>query len=455
MAQDGSPFLVIGHNEAMSWPGLAPLFRHHDIAGAERYISMLAAYGITVIRLMLEYFDEDTWFFEEQAGVPNPSTVECWDALIKLCERHGMRLLVVFWDTFHMVQRWGRHPYAAASRSFSNPVHFCTSPDALDLQKHRIAFFVDRWGGSGAVFGYELMNEIGPEWGGSVHEQSNWISAIASFTRERELAKWGKNHLLTVSCFGPSPTNGYADLIFRHPELDFSTTHVYDFGTIDNPENTIGCAITMASAVRYAAQQSGNSRPYIDSENGPIHLYLDLKRQLPDEVDAEYYHNIAWAHLASGGAGSGMRWPFRHPHCLTTEMHKCQRAMANFASSIDWVRFAPHPVPPQVNITCAGRTLPLLVFGCFDSSQMILWLLRDSRRLTRSEPLPASEAFFPDLEPGTYSIAFWDTRSGTACQRSKLCHPGGRARLGVPSFERDLAISISKLTCCTEGLGDF
>ena len=29
---------------------------------------------------------------------------------------------------------------------------------------------------------------------------------------------------------------------------------------------------------------------------------------------------MSWAHLASGGAGGGMRWPNRHPHVLTSGM---------------------------------------------------------------------------------------------------------------------------------------
>jgi mannan endo-1,4-beta-mannosidase len=59
------------------------------------------------------------------------------------------------------------------------------------------------------------------------------------------------------------------------------------------------------------------ARPYTDTEHGPIHAFNDHRTSLPEAFDDEYERHLMWAHLATGGAGSGMRWPARRPHLLS------------------------------------------------------------------------------------------------------------------------------------------
>ena len=102
---DGKPFLFIGANDAVTWPGLAGLYRRRDMAGVDAYLADLAAKGVTILRLMLEYAHTDGWYFERPAGRFNPVMVRLWDALLALCERHGLRVLLTPWDTFWMARR--------------------------------------------------------------------------------------------------------------------------------------------------------------------------------------------------------------------------------------------------------------------------------------------------------------------------------------------------------------
>jgi hypothetical protein len=48
MTEDGAPFLVIGHNEALPWPTLRDLYEERDVGAVEAYLRMLAAHGVTV-----------------------------------------------------------------------------------------------------------------------------------------------------------------------------------------------------------------------------------------------------------------------------------------------------------------------------------------------------------------------------------------------------------------------
>jgi mannan endo-1,4-beta-mannosidase len=458
MTEDGEPFLVIGHNEAMPWPTLHHMHHEEDVATTESYIQMLAEHGVTVLRIMLEYCEDEDWFFEDPVGQPVPATVLYWDDLIGLCERYKIRLLVMFWDTFFMSRRWEHHPYSAEGSGFHGPGSFCTTESALAAEKERIQFFIDRWGDSPAIFAYDLLNEIHPYWGGSPAEQARWVTEIAQFVKGYELERWGKRHLLTVSIFGAVPDAGYNDLIMRHPELDFVTTHVYIFGLVDNPENTIDGALVMRDAVRHAFSQMDTVRPYLDTESGPIHLFMDLGQTLPPEFDAEYLHNMSWAHLATGGAGSGMRWPFRDPHCLTPEMHAVQRVMSRFLPALDWVRFSPEPWNHRMRVVTRGAAdagadtarLPVLPFGCGDRRQALAWLLRDTRVIGLETVLPAADLILPGLEPGLYVAEFWETYEGlkTGEQRFVVEAREGmicELRLVLPQFERDLALTIRRM----------
>ena len=457
MTEDGAPFLAIGHNDAMPWPTLHHMHREGDIATTEAYIRMLAEHGVTVLRIMLEYCQEEDWFFEDPVGQPVPATVLYWDDLIGLCERYGVRLQVLFWDTFFMSRRWEHHPYSAAGSGFEGPGSFCTSASAMEVEKARIRFFIDRWGDSPAIFAYDLLNEIHPYWGGSPADQARWVTEMARFTKEYEQARWGRRHLLTVSIFGAIPEAGYIDLIMRHPELDFVTTHVYIFGLVDNPENTIDGALVMRDAVRHAFSQMDTVRPYLDTESGPIHLFMDLGRTLPAAFDAEYLHNMSWAHLATGGAGSGMRWPFRDPHCLTPEMHSIQRGMSRFLPALDWVRFSPEPWNHRMRVVERGAeaaitraALPVLPFGCGDRRQALAWVLRDLRAIGLEVLLPAMDLIMPGLEPGQYVAEFWETYEGlkTGEHPFEVGANGGGARqlrLALPPFERDLAVAIRRV----------
>ena len=122
-----------------------------------------------------------------------------------------------------------------------------------------------------------------------------------------------------MSVFGPELIRHPAlvETIFRHPDLDVANTHLYEKGTIDAPKDTVSPALAVARLMRTAVIEAAPGRPVFDSEHGPIHSFKDKKRTLPPAFDDEYFRHIQWAHLASGGAGGGMRWPNRHPHVLT------------------------------------------------------------------------------------------------------------------------------------------
>lgn len=190
----------------------------------------------------------------------------------------------------------------------------------------------------------------------------------------------------------------------------------------------------MANWVRYALARTPAGHPFTDTEHGPIHLFNDHRKTLPEAFDDEYERHLMWAHLASGGAGSGMRWPARHPHVLTPGMGRALHGLSRFTRLLDWRDFTPADASPDVRVATEGVD----VFGCRDARQAVVWLLRGTERVEHGVPLALR-----GLRPGPYRVTLWDTAAG--------CSPGaleatatdeGEVRVVLPALGRDLALAV-------------
>lgn len=161
-------------------------------------------------------------------------------------------------------------------------------------------------------------------------------------------------------------------IAFRHPSLDFVNLHFYDDKSIDSPRNTTDAALSTGRLTRAVLQEINDGRPFFDSEHGPIHLFNSRRKTLAEPFDDEYFRHMQWAHFASGGAGGGMRWPYRYPHMLTPGMRKAQLALARFLPMIRFKNFK----RKNLNEEIVSSNPEIVRFGCGDGKQAIIWLLR-------------------------------------------------------------------------------
>lgn len=447
----GAPFLFIGMNDAISWPGLAGLHERRDLPSVDAYLRQIASSGITVLRLMLEYA-QIGWYFEQSPGRFNPVMVQLWDDLIERCAHFGLRILLTPWDTFWMSRRWKDHPYNRINGGLAiGASDFLTNEAVIQAWINRLAFVVERWGKSGVIAAWDLFNEIHPYWGGTVEQQSQTISRVSTALREVELSVAGFTRPQTVSCFGPNPPLEYESLIFKHPQLDFATTHVYFKENIDNPKDTVAPAVEMSEWVRYGLTRA-EQRPFTDSEHGPIFLFNNRYTMLQEAFDDEYERHMMWAHLASGGAGSGLRWPARNPHILTPGMQRALHSLAVFTRLIQWRHFTPQPFEERL-VSPNGE---FRVFGSADSTQAVLWLLRASaaprKPRARRRVLPMQESSHNleltllGFEEGIYSVTLWNTREGCIEASYQVTVATDRQlRLHIPTIWNDLALAVQPI----------
>ncbi len=458
--EDGRVWTPVGHNDAIPWPSLEGLFRRADPARAERYLSMLAGSGITVLRVMLEYCEENQHYFEIPCGRPNPDVVQFWDDLIGMCERLGLRLLATPWDTFWMWNRWDAHPYNRANGGpCQGRARLLLCPETRKAMKARLEFAVRRWGGSGAVFAWDLYNEIHPSHAGDSAEAfAGFITDMSTFVRDLETRMYGRSHPQTVSVFGPHielDRTRIAASIYRHPCLDFANAHIYEEGTIDFPWNTVDAAISVGRLVREALAEIRDSRPFFDSESGPIHSFKDWNITLDEDYDDEVFRHMQWAHFASGAAGGGMRWPNREPHVLTPGMHRAQAGLARFLPRIGWPAFRRRNLNDEARVSDPDVAL----CACGDDAQAVVWALRKQwiyqgrlEENARGCPLPrdvpplVTSITLPGLRAGRYRITAWDTYAGKAAAEFGVEHSGGGLCFETPGIVTDMAFAVR--SCC-------
>jgi hypothetical protein len=456
---EGHDWTPIGQNDAVSWDGLSGLYCRRDPASARRYLERLADHGVTTLRLMLEYAEGPDFLLEDPIGNFRPEMVQLWDDLFDLLDELGLRVLLTPFDTFWTWLRFADHPYSRARGGpLDHPARALLCAETLAAIKARLAFATRRWGRSGALFAWDLWNEIHP---GQAKESAApfpaFIQELSDHLRQLEIAIHGRAHPQTVSLFGPEmkwrPHIPFADTILRHPALDFANLHIYEEGTIDDPANTVDPALAMGRLVAENLAETPKARPFFDSEHGPIHSFKDKKITLPEPFDDEYHRHVQWAHLAAGGAGGGMRWPNRHPHRLTPGMLAAQRALTKFLPLIAWQRFDRRNVSAEVTCRDAdGRAIDdgvVARFACASLDQAIVYLLRrdiigaDGRLASGAPPISLTITV-PELAPGRYRASSFDTLRGEVKRSVEVTCKGNHGATVAVAVATDLAIAFTR-----------
>jgi len=447
--ETGEPWTPIGQNDAIAWSEFNGLFRRRDLPAVEEHLAWLADHGVTCLRLMLEYAQVRHRYFERRIGQFTPNMVRLWDDLFALCEKHGIRILLTPFDTFWTWLHWRHHPYNRKNGGcLDRPSRMLLCRDTREAIKARLTFAVERWGGSGALFAWDLWNEIHPAHAeGSADSFGEFIHDLSRHVRGLELRLYGRAHPQTVSLFGPElwwrPNMPLKEPIFRHPDLDFASIHIYQERTIDDPKDTVAPAIATGKIVRDALAEIPDRRPFFDSEHGPIHAFKDKHITLPEPFDDEYFRHMQWAHVASGAAGGGMRWPNRRPHVLTHGMRRAQHALSRFLPLIDWPTFR----RVNLNHEAEASDRRVAIFACGDRRQAVAWLLRRDTirrdgRLDRDAAPIGADIRIPGLQSGRYRATFWDTDTGAATGSGTAEACDGAVAITVPPFSRDVAIAV-------------
>jgi mannan endo-1,4-beta-mannosidase len=156
----------------------------------------------------------------------------------------------------------------------------------------------------------------------------------------------------------------------------------------------------------------------MDTENGPIDRWI-----ADEKLDNEVFHAMSWAHLASGGAGSGLRWPYRNPHHLTEGMLDTLKLMSEFVKEVDWKALSSR----HTTIKVVGEK-GVAVCGFASARSALLWT-------------SGSDSLELDWAGSTKGRVF-DCRSGKWSDAKIVPLVGGRLRIELPTGSGSVAVVL-------------
>ncbi|HRW91509.1 MAG TPA: cellulase family glycosylhydrolase [Thermotogota bacterium] len=421
---DGTLLVPLGFNDAISWPSLAPVVSGDD-KGARRYFEEISRSGVNVLRVMFEYAQDrsNVFLMEDPLGQRNDLLLESWDRILELAEEFGMYLIITPWDPFWAYENWDVNPY---NRKNGGPIdsfrEFLTDPGAIENARQRFSLLVERYGHSENVLAWELNNEI-ELWYGKIfrtpdatvaREVQQWVQTMSAFIRQRERELYGQAHLVTVSTASPALQGTLARALYNNPSLDFVTTHFYLDGIkkYSDPK-TVSEEVVMTIAYHQYVLQT--SQPFMDSESGPIDQWPKSAAH-----DRACFKSFSWSHLASGGTGIGMRWPYTIPHRMPSYLLSVIHGVHAFleAGGINWLHFGALENSQSMQVEADQPVFFAYSVDTFSENQWAMgWLSSENGKAIQRATL-GMEGF----AAGEFVLEAWDTDAGVV-----LAHWLGRS----------------------------
>ncbi len=498
-------FVVIGDNQGIPWPKIRTFYNgsmwdqmlgrfrnfysEEGIQTGQNYLQTLADNGVNTIRLIAESYDLDypVRLFTDVSQGPdhikfNQDTLNFIRTLADEAEKVGINLILTPFDTFHYQVKWNKVPF---STTMGGPME---SPDDLFLPENRVYLkrilkkLCETICDKKNILAIELINEFDSDdpkfgWNRAAFDiRENTLNELATYYRSID-----PNHLIYVSSvrWDPKFTNHIpeADLsskpgadtavVLNNDLMDFNSTHMY-YHDIRDPnlnhpdntatsefvyqvadlDNTVAPAVRVNQGLQYYQANAFDTKPYMDTESGPIVFYTKAYDAYFSQADDEqYFHNMIWAHLAGGDAGTGLRWPgeMLKDHKLTTKMRAYQKALSNFvASDLNFANFTPQNLSNELEII--GTDIPLIKIGSGNAKQGIIFLLKDQRKAIYGK-ISGATLKIKNLSPRhKYFVEFWNTydpNQNFPIQKLEVTPDGnGVAKIALPQFNTSHAIKF-------------
>lgn len=513
--QNGETLVVIGDNQGIGWPGIrsfydGPMwnddlnryvnFRQYDTGGIENgrdFLKQLSQHGVNTIRIIAEDLEPQhpVYLFDDVSGGSdhisfNPDTLDFLETLLDECAKVNINVIVVPFDTFfysNVFNGWSKVPFSTAmggplqsAEDFFNPAH-------RDYLKAVLKKLVDTIGDKKNLLAWDIVNEFDSDEPGigwnrasfaSRQETLNDLGAYMKTIDPNHMVflssvRWDPKFLAHLPTTPQSPVTGNdAALILNNSLFDFNSTHMYYHDIRDpshnsktNPAsmyelsandrvNTIAPAARVKQGLQFYHAYSLTPKPYLCTEAGPIEFYTShYDSYFTADDDNRIFHNMIWAYLASGEAGSGLRWPGKAltDHKLSDQMRDYQLAMKHFLDPGDLDFFGFHPIQIGQYLEISGTMAPVIKTGISDGKQGIIFLVNDERKQVNVAVSGASLTI-PKLSPGgTLNFEFWDTLDATKTAPTRIvsatADASGRAIVSLPDFFTSQVIKFYCTDC--------
>ncbi len=340
-------------------------------------------------------------------GFYNP--VDCFmlDGIVALADHYGIKLQICLIT---------RDLY----------MHDLTDPDsaaydtAIADAKNLLRYAVARWGYATSVAGWEYFNENNPGL-----PTGRFYTALGGYLEEVDIY----GHLRSTSTWHPSARD------CRHPKLDLADVHFYLRPSGKKRfRNEVEAVIDRARFLRTNAPR----KPALIGEFGLANERWGATEAMKTSGKVADFHNAMWTSVLSGTSGSALFWWWDRLDRKNHYPH--YKPIAAFLRNTPWTTQGFQPFSRHL------EKEDLQLSGLKGKTQLLFWLFDHHASWTstvlekrKPQKQPDVALDFADLEPGTYTLEWWNTTSGSVISRSTLKASENQVTIDVPAFTVDIA----------------
>ncbi len=458
---DGTFFLGLGHNLCgWEWPGkyIDEAWNGTDNkSGTYEFDSWLDKMHENKANLaqfdfcesgQLEwtYNPDESLFSKYWSGLIKYNQELAWkmDYRIMKAEEYNIffRLTLLHWEDFHRKDRkaggWERNPYNSENGGpLKDASGFFIDEKAKKIFKNLLRYINARWGYCKNLLCYEFWNEAdaaGIAWGAGrdFNTESgcilNWHKEMASYLRSID----PYSHLLTTSF---ADSRNYLP-VWMIPQIDLTTIHRYTYYNPDFGDEKFATVKTIQKII--GQRYSSVNKPVIVGEFA-LSPGGDIQR-LYDKSGIEF-HNQLWSSIMAKGAVSAMHWNWAS-YIHKNNLYYHYAPIAFFFKDID--------LRNTGNFNNLQSAADIIQYtGLKKKDRAYIWVkdINNNFLNIKNGYIPAeisNQSVNLEMNDGRYIIFFYDTYNEKIIGTGYKDCQGGKLKVDIPGFKRDIAIRIEK-----------
>ena len=343
-------------------------------------------------------------------GVYNQLDCFILDKLIEAAEENGIYLMLCLIT---------RDLYMNSLSKDKSPEYQQAILDAKKFMRYAVA----RWGYSTSVAAWEYFNEMDPG-----KPTDRFYNEVGDYLQQID----PYNHLRTTSTWHPSAKD------CRHPDIDIGQLHHYMRpGTKENYKDEVTVIIDKTKFLR----EHSPSKPVLIGEFGLATPKWGLSDHMKQDSSGVHFHNSLWASAFAGSSGTAMFWWWDQLDRQDAYGH--YKPLADFLADVSFAGLR------KLNANPSDKQLRLL--GYQGNNRAYLWIFNQKAAwsniiIEKNQPTEIKDTTIsvPGLQPGTYTVEWWNTHEGRVIQKQQVSHTAGTLKINVPPFNRDIACKISR-----------
>ncbi len=338
-------------------------------------------------------------------GVYNQIDCFMLDQVVRSAEQHGIYLMLCLIT---------RDLYMDDLKTADSDAYRTAVRDAQNLLRYAVA----RWGYSSHVAAWEYFNEIDPGL-----PTDRFYSELANYLDKVDPYR----HLRTTSTWSPSSRD------CQLPALDIAQIHHY---MRPSDKDKFRDQFTVLIEKSNWLRQYAPAKPATLGEFGLADDKWGLSPYLNQDPDCIHFETSLWAAAFAGGSGTDLFWWW--------DQLDRQKVYPHYRPLAEYMRGVSFAGMQSDKAVISGVNLDAL--GYQSDKAAYLWIFDHtanwSSRIIEKQPpriVAGARLSIHNLPAGTYSVEWWDTRSGKVIQQMEVNIP---QEIQIPPFSSDIACKV-------------